>query len=153
MWLAEGCPHSPKSYVISDIISWARRHKWNGGRMSHDESDVDMDAESDNLERYRGAKADLAELDLAEREGRLVEPDKIRAAFVEALGCFRSAAETIDRQYGPDAFLVIDEAYQRAFRVAMEMVSDSGGGSEHGESATDRGRVSGAAAEEAADDD
>ncbi|WP_298860940.1 hypothetical protein [uncultured Gimesia sp.] len=118
-WLKEGCPGEPKNYVIRDVVEWAKVNKW------FPSSDPMLaGGDSDNLERYRGVKADLAEIDLQERKGVLIDPDKVRDVYVQSLRFIRDAAEQIDRQFGNEAFLIISEAWDRAEKYTIEELAD-----------------------------
>ena len=62
------------------------------------------------LERYRAARADLAELDLEERRGDLVDRREFQALLLRTAHILRGLGESLQRQYGPDAQGLLDEA-------------------------------------------
>lgn len=122
-WTNEGCPGRSGNYPLSEMLQWAKYNKW-----CKSADPLLAGGDSDNLERYRGVKADLAELDLEERKGTLIEPDEVRDTYVQSLRFIRDAAEQIDRQYGNDAFLIIHEAWERAEKYVMDELDDNGDG-------------------------
>lgn len=66
--------------------------------------------DSPALERYRAAKASLAELDLAEREGTLLPLERTRAFLFTLADTLRHANENLQRQFGPEAMKIITGA-------------------------------------------
>lgn len=118
-WLRDGCPGSAGNYVVREVVEWAKVNKW------FPSSDPMLaGGDSDNLERYRGVKADLAEIDLQERKGLMIDPVKVRDVYIQSLRFIRDAAEQIDRQFGNEAFLIISEAWDRAEKYAVEELAD-----------------------------
>ena len=67
-------------------------------------------ANSPALERYREARAKLAELDLQEREKDLLPAAEVHEMLVRLSTLLRNAGETLQRQYGPDAVAIYDGA-------------------------------------------
>ncbi|WP_298865015.1 hypothetical protein [uncultured Gimesia sp.] len=121
IWLGEGCPGKRGAYPLNEMVQWVKNNRW-----CKSSDPLLAGGDSDNLERYRGVKADLAELDLDERKGTLIDPDLVRDAYVQSLRFIRDAAEQIDRQYGNDAFLIIYEAWERAEKYIMKELADDG---------------------------
>ncbi len=73
------------------------------------------DAEgSPSLERLRKAKAALAELDLQERRGDLVDRHKFEGLLNRNAAILRGAGEALQRHYGPEAQGLLDEALDDA---------------------------------------
>jgi len=65
---------------------------------------------SEGLERYRVAKAQLAEIELAKRQAETVSlPDAIRAMEI-TFECLDRAADRLDREIGHEAALILREA-------------------------------------------
>ncbi|QDU15505.1 hypothetical protein CA11_33300 [Gimesia maris] len=108
-WLREGCPGQAGNYVVRDVVEWAKINKW-----CQSSDPLLAGGDSDNLERYRGFKADLAELDVQERREELVNIEKVKPVFITCLGFIKAAAEKLDRQFGNDAFNIIIEAWEQA---------------------------------------
>ena len=61
------------------------------------------------LERWRTAKAGLAELDLEQRRGDLVDPREFNRLLLRFTTILRGCGETLQRQYGADAQSLLDE--------------------------------------------
>jgi len=97
------CPrNSDKSYALPEVIKW---------RVELASQDEGMSAEtSPAVERYRMAKAKLAELELAERQQVLL-PRAIVHEWMGKLGSLlRNAGEILDRDFGRDAHQILEEA-------------------------------------------
>lgn len=62
------------------------------------------------LERFRMARAKIAELDLQERELSLIPRDKVHDGFGRLATILRSAGESLERGYGREAKGILDEA-------------------------------------------
>ena len=85
-------------------------------------------------QRKEAAEADKRELMNAQRRGELVERSRVIECWEMVAGEFRRATETLQRQFGRDAFEVIDAALDRsaaalarAIAVRGGAVDDSGG--------------------------
>lgn len=78
------------------------------------------------LERYRQAKATLAEMDVQARSGELIRRDHIHELLGQMAGILRQAGQTLQRSYGADAQLVLDGAIDdivaTAQRIGTEQV-------------------------------
>ena len=103
-------PHNPDgSYNAQAIAKWLQE--------STPTSDDPLLAGSDspNLERYRAAKANLAEMDAAERSGRLVDVDVFTEWFAnEVAGPLRRATAVLAARFGPDAESLVTAALAKA---------------------------------------
>jgi len=119
VWLAEGCPGSPGRYPLDEILQWVKHNRW-----CQSSDPLLAGGDSANLERYRGVKADLAELDLQERRGMLVDQDTVKPVFLQSLGFISSAIEQLDRQYGNDAFAIALAGWDQIERHISEMPDD-----------------------------
>lgn len=68
------------------------------------------------LEEYRRARAKLAELDLLERKQVLLPRDQIHEGLGRITSVLRMAGDALQRQYGPEAQRILDEALDDAQR-------------------------------------
>ena len=126
-YLAQGCPGRPARpghhdgiLYLPEILVWCKENIWkkqarNATPYGEDEFGDPMvpvgDANSSPaLERYREAKANLAELDLAERKGLLVDVSKIHTAMVGIAQTLRLAGEQIARINGNGPVEILNEA-------------------------------------------
>ena len=65
--------------------------------------------DSPGLERFRMARAKIAELDLAARESSLIPRDKVHDGLGRLATIIRGAGESLQRQFGAEAQDVLDE--------------------------------------------
>ena len=75
------------------------------------------------LERYRLARAKLAELELEQREGNVLLRDVLHEGFGEIASMLRRASERLDRQCGREAYEILDEALTNAERKFDSLVA------------------------------
>lgn len=105
-WIRTGCP-APKDsghrvFDLKQVIAWRRaRDEANARPRTPDGEDPLMLAgSSPALERYRMAKAKMAEFDLQQKRGHLVEKHAITTQFRAAAATLRAAFETLERRHG-----------------------------------------------------
>jgi hypothetical protein len=67
-------------------------------------------ANSPNMERYRGYKADLAALEVEEKQGELLPRAEVRAGMLVVAGIIRTMGEHLEREYGAGARELLDAA-------------------------------------------
>lgn len=80
------------------------------------------DGDSPALERYRLAKAKLAELDLETRKGQLIERDKARDIFSRWAVLVRRMGERLAKRFGPDAAATVNETLDSCRAAVVEVV-------------------------------
>jgi hypothetical protein len=73
------------------------------------QSDPMTGPSSPNLERWRAARADLAELEREQREGNLIPREEIHDGLVRLAARLRKFGETLQRQFGPEAHRLLEE--------------------------------------------
>lgn len=78
------------------------------------------------LERYRAAKADLAELDVAKRRGEVAEVSRLESYLRVAMGVIRGAIERVQREYGVGAYDIMAEAVGEAERRVERLAEEYG---------------------------
>jgi phage terminase Nu1 subunit (DNA packaging protein) len=92
--------------LLDGLLEQAKRQRPQGG-----EGDPLLaDGDSPNLERYRGAKADLAEMQRDRERKQIVRVEEIEPALMQLAGVMRSASENLARQYGNEAAGIVNEA-------------------------------------------
>lgn len=105
-------------WCIWDIAFWRgqkeERDKPQRPTLPSDDDPLLNSGDSPGLERYRLAKAGLAELDLAEREKHCWTADAVHDGLMIISQTFRQASETIQRQFGPEAYAILEEAVREA---------------------------------------
>lgn len=105
-WLTEGAPGEKGRYSVSAFVEWARENKWSA-------ADVDPllgGPDSPALERFRAARANLAELELQERQRTFIPIDELLPTLLDGAGVIRQAGEALGREYGAEAQRVINDA-------------------------------------------
>lgn len=80
-------------------------------------------SDSPNLERYRLAKAQQVEMELAVRRGQLMPTDWVREGYGQVASLVRSLGENLQRKYGAGALRMLnntldkaDESFERFFK-------------------------------------
>ena len=68
------------------------------------------------FERWREARATLAELDLAKRQGQLLGRNEVHEMLGRVASILRGAGDMLQREFGPEAHRVLDEALDDAER-------------------------------------
>lgn len=104
------CPRNPDgSYNGAELVKWDRR------RVAPDTDPMLAGGSSPALEKYREHRAGIAELELNERRGRLVDIDAFNEWWEsEVASPIRRSIETLQRKHGPDAAKIIEKALQRS---------------------------------------
>lgn len=131
-WKGRGCPGGRGAYSLPDIVQWLREHIWsdggNGKPLQGFEGDDDdlQGFDSPGLERYRLAKAEITELDLAAKKKQMVSRDSIGDGLVRCSGVLRGALENLQRQFGPEALAIMDDALAEYDRIVHEEFGDRG---------------------------
>ncbi|HEY2882087.1 MAG TPA: hypothetical protein VGJ15_06625 [Pirellulales bacterium] len=97
------------SYDAAKLVEWLIQSA------SPDADPMLAGGDSPNLERYRKAKAELAEMDAKERQGRLVDVDALAEWWsTEITAPLRRAMATLQLQFGAEAEAIIAAALQKA---------------------------------------
>jgi hypothetical protein len=114
-------PHIPAADVMNEGQRGKVRIRCRGAidgvikhrieQIKHGEGDEMLAGdESPGLERYRLAKAELAEMDLQRQRGTHVDLRKLEPLLLRASGILRSAIEDVQRQYGNGPRDILSEA-------------------------------------------
>jgi hypothetical protein len=100
---------SDGTYNARSLVAWIK------GKATADTDPLLIGGDSPNLERYRAAKAELAELDAAERRGRMVDVDALREWWgSEIAGPLKRAIQVLESQHGKPAADLIANALRKA---------------------------------------
>ena len=122
-WAKQGMPGTRGSYRLDLVAQWLRRdgpwQRWDRGSESADP--LLAEGDSPALERYRLAKAKLAELDLENRKGDLIEVAKCRDLLARWAVVLRRMGERLAKRYGNDASLTVNESLSECKSVADGM--------------------------------
>jgi phage terminase Nu1 subunit (DNA packaging protein) len=122
-WAKQKMPGKPKGYRLDHIAIWLRT-EGPGSKALRVQSDDPLleDGDSPALERYRLAKAKLAELDLETRKGQLIERDKARDIFSRWAVLVRRMGERLAKRFGPDAAATVNETLDSCRAAVVEVV-------------------------------
>ena len=96
---------------------------------------------SPSLERWRQARSRMAELDLAERERKLVPVGEVEAPMTDLTTILRSATERVQRQYGNGPAAIWNEAideWEAGWLEAAQQLRSNGDADPERVSTTDR---------------
>jgi len=91
----------------------------NAHRLAAETDDMMVSAngkETAAMRRYREAKANMIELDLAERQGQLVPLDQMHARLTRICSGLRRAGEVLQRRFGTEAWDILNDALDEAER-------------------------------------
>lgn len=109
-WKAKGMPGDTGRYSLATILRWLRSEgPWRARPRLDDDPLLAADVDSPGLERYRLAKAELAELDAAERRKQVVSVERLRALFLRWGPQLRSLGERLQKRFGAEAGKMLNE--------------------------------------------
>jgi phage terminase Nu1 subunit (DNA packaging protein) len=111
-WAKQGMPGGPGAYDFAAIIPWLRtKGPWRQHvKVENDDPLLAADGDSPGLERYRLAKAALAELELEERKGTLLSREKVRTTLIRWATVLRRMGERIAKRFGNEASEAVNDA-------------------------------------------
>lgn len=111
-----GIPFGERTISLPDVVRALHDFfKRNAAKLSVDDELLAGES-SPALERYREERAALARLDRLERERVLVNRQEVREGFSRIASILRTAGDTLQRQYGPGALEILNEALAEAER-------------------------------------
>jgi phage terminase Nu1 subunit (DNA packaging protein) len=105
-WRQQGMPGKSGKYELQLISRWLRTEgPWKPYAKPPATEDELMVADGDSvaLERYRLAKAKIAELDLANRKGELIDRETCRDVLVRWAVLIRRLGEVLGKRHGAEA--------------------------------------------------
>ena len=123
LWANQGMPGQSGKYDLGEIVRWLRHE---GPWRQHIKPDAGDDpllagGDSPGMERYRLAKAETAEYDLAERKGELLSREKARTALGRLAMMLRRLGERLGKSYGNEAAQAVNDVIlEFAFSVNDE---------------------------------
>lgn len=121
-WAKQGMPGRPGSYDAHEISRWLRSTgPWRQHAKAAEEDELllgtSAGSDSPGLERFRIAKANLAELELQERKRQLVSVDRVRSILTRWSGPLRRLGESLSKRFGTEASLAFNEALEECESV------------------------------------
>jgi len=116
-WRASGMPGQPGRYPLADISRWLRAEGPWRPRIAADGDELLVSgSDSPALERYRQAKAELSELELARQRKDVMPLEDVRRVCETYGSHIKRATRTLRRRYDNGAADVILDALDRAHR-------------------------------------
>lgn len=125
-WAKRGMPGRSGAYDLAIIVQWLRTEgPWRSHAKPEQSTDPLLDGEiTEGLERYRLARAELSELELAERKGSLIARDKVRTVLSRWASIVKRMAEVTRKRFGADAAAVISDALSECEAVIDNELDD-----------------------------
>ena len=114
---------SDRCYPVAEVCQWHRQDMLR--QLEEAVSEPGMTGDSPALERFREARARLAELDYDQRCGSLVETEAILSGLLHAMSIIRDCGDRLQRECGPKALEILNEAIDSAEREVKDSL-DSG---------------------------
>lgn len=126
MWAKSGMPGKPGCYDLRLIIPWLIRKNKRGPREPNENEDPLLAAgDSPGLERYRLAKAELAELELQVRKGTLIPIDAVKDTIARWSALIRRMGESLAKRFGNEAAELLNETLVECRRVVPQGSDDA----------------------------
>jgi hypothetical protein len=88
------------------------------------EDEALLSGDSPNLERWRAAKADMAEMDVALRWARLIDVDQWRDRTRPMFECLKRFGESLQRTFGREAAIQFNETMDELKTVSARIDED-----------------------------
>lgn len=128
-WVRQGLPRHGAGkgrfrYDLSEIHRWTHARKADPPAAAGDDPLL-AGTDSPGLERYRLARAALAELELDERQKNVVRVEVIRDALLRFADILRRLGDRLNRRYGADAGLAVYDAIDECRRVLRGEFGDT----------------------------
>jgi hypothetical protein len=133
-YVQQGAPHSKTGkghrYNFVEFREWMAANGKTGkpgrpwpSQQQPDENDPLLAAgESPGLERYRNAKADLAEYERDRQRGLLIPFNELEATLMVAAATIRQANERVQREYGNAPAEILNEALAEFIANADKLI-------------------------------
>lgn len=114
------CPRNQDgSYNARDLVAWIVQRQ-----LPVSADPLLAEGDSAALERYRMAKAKLAELDLEVRKGELIEVGRCRDMLARWAVVIRRMGERLSKRYGNDAALTVNESLSECRTIAESITRE-----------------------------
>ncbi len=126
LWVKSGMPYEPGRYDLRQIIPWLiRRGKHAATPAGENEDPLLAVGDSPGLERYRLAKAELAELELQVRKGTLIPIDAVKDTISRWSALIRRMGESLAKRFGNEAAELLNETLVECRRVVPKGSDDA----------------------------
>ena len=109
-WRNQGAPQKTNNgWPITDTIAWAKDTKWGGASIEDSDDPLMFGHNSPALEDYRKAKARLAELDLAEKQGNLLAAEHVEDGLNRVSSLIRGLCEQTKLRFPPEYLELLNQ--------------------------------------------
>jgi transcriptional regulator with XRE-family HTH domain len=125
-WAKQQMPGTPKAYRLDKIAIWLRTEGPGSSKFKEDDPLL-TEGDSPGLERYRMAKAKLAELDLESRKNQLIDREKARDIFGRWATLIRRMGERLSKRWGNEAANMVNETLDECRLIVEESLDDRSG--------------------------
>ncbi len=124
-----GAPTADRTVSIPAVMRWLKRLLTDNARkLTRAETDDELmsgnGATSPALERYRRIKADREQIALNREEGHIIEAERLDRFHAEMAKIMRGACETLQKDFGSEAYRVLDEALAEADKIIPRIFGD-----------------------------
>ena len=128
-WRRWGMPGKQGAYRLRDISNWLRTEgPWRPKatpRTGDPLLDAEQSGESVGLERYRLAKAELAELELRQRKGDLIVRAECRVILRKWGDIIKRCRNRLFKNHGLEARRILDKAVENCQRLLDSELGDN----------------------------
>ena len=125
-WRRNGMPGKSGAWDSKEIICWLRtKGAWRPKLPSNDDPLMVGDADSPALERYRLGRAKMVEMDLAEREGKLLDLDVMHMMHSRMAEINRRTGKNLEKEFGKRALEIFNDGFRNAEREADRVYGQS----------------------------
>ena len=122
------------AYSVAACKAWVADHvQKHGGNRGKRQPPADSDealmdptitGTSPALERFRHARAGLAELELQAKQGQFLPRQLVHECFGRVASLLRAAGDRLKKDYGPEALKILNEALEDALRAVGELCDE-----------------------------
>lgn len=124
-WRRKGMPGQPKRYDLGEISTWLKKRGLGPNRKpAIEDEDLTGPSDSPGLERYRLAKAKLAEIELAKQQGSVVSREVSRDILGRIASLFRRYGERLSKRHGPEEAKLFNEVLENAQQIILKEFGD-----------------------------
>lgn len=139
-YIDRGMPRNrDKSFDIPACLEWQAKNVRESAGNHKKRTPVDPTSEeamldpavtgtSPALERFRNARAGLAELELEVKRGQFLPLDLVHSAHGRIQGVLRSSGEIFRKNWGPECLAVLNEALNECRAIVAELCKSAGEG-------------------------
>lgn len=119
-----GLPAKGATVSLPEVIHWLHdflaENSAKLSRRSDEDDDLMQGEATPALERYRAAKADLAELELQDRRSQTIDRAEMHEKLAKSAATLRRVGEDLERTFGVEALEIYNDGIADAMRALSE---------------------------------